>query len=51
LSGLRKSYLKLSFDTVQQLMDVKKDLMPSVERNKAKSDTAEAFVSMLTERR
>ncbi|KOM50575.1 hypothetical protein LR48_Vigan08g140200 [Vigna angularis] len=51
LSGLRKSYLKLSFDTVQQLMDVKRDLMPSVERNKAKSDTAEAFVSMSTERR
>ncbi|ESW04397.1 hypothetical protein PHAVU_011G091900 [Phaseolus vulgaris] len=51
LSGLRKSYLKLSFDTVQQLMDVKRDLMPSVERNKAKSDTTEAFVSMSTERR
>ncbi|CAJ1979167.1 unnamed protein product [Sphenostylis stenocarpa] len=51
LSGLRKSYLKLSFDTVQQLMDVKKDLMPSVERNKAKSDTAEALVFMSTERR
>jgi len=32
-------------------MDVKRDLMPSVERNKAKSDTAEAFVSMSTERR
>ncbi|XP_020214340.1 DNA polymerase epsilon catalytic subunit A isoform X3 [Cajanus cajan] len=50
LSGLRKSYLKLSFDTVQQLMDVKRDLMPSIERNKAKSDAAEAFLSMSTER-
>ncbi|RZB74984.1 DNA polymerase epsilon catalytic subunit A-like [Glycine soja] len=51
LSGLRKSYLKLSFDTVQQLMDVKRDLMPTVERNKAKSDAAEAFLSVSTERR
>uniref|UniRef100_A0A0R0HLB0 DNA polymerase epsilon catalytic subunit n=1 Tax=Glycine max TaxID=3847 RepID=A0A0R0HLB0_SOYBN len=51
LSGLRKSYLKLSFDTVQQLMDVKRDLMPTVERNKVKSDAAEAFLSMSTERR
>ncbi|KAL2328488.1 hypothetical protein Fmac_021915 [Flemingia macrophylla] len=51
LSGLKKSYLKLSFDTVQQLMDVKRDLMPSVERNNAKSEAAEAFLSMSTERR
>ncbi|GAU25117.1 hypothetical protein TSUD_274060 [Trifolium subterraneum] len=51
LSGLRKSYLKLSFDTVQQLMNVRNDLMHVVERNKAKSDAAEAYESILTGRR
>ncbi|MED6155492.1 DNA polymerase epsilon catalytic subunit A, variant 2 [Stylosanthes scabra] len=51
LSGLRKSYLKLSFDTVQQLMTVKSDLMHVVERNQAKSDAAEAYEFILTERR
>ncbi|KAH7542023.1 hypothetical protein FEM48_Zijuj02G0029500 [Ziziphus jujuba var. spinosa] len=51
LSGLRKSYLKLSFDTVQQLMDVKSDLLHVVERNQAKSDAAEAYESILLGRR
>ena len=51
LSGLRKSYLKLSFDTVQQLMNVKSDLMHVVERNQAKSDAAQAYESILTGRR
>ncbi|KAI4345256.1 hypothetical protein L6164_012395 [Bauhinia variegata] len=48
LSGLQKSYLKMSFDTVQQLMNVKSDLMHVVERNQAKSDIAEAYESILT---
>lgn len=51
LSGLRKSYLKLSFDTVQQLMDVKSDLLHVVERNQAKSDAAEAYESILLGKR
>ncbi|KAH9660041.1 DNA polymerase epsilon catalytic subunit A [Citrus sinensis] len=51
LSGLHKSYLKISFDTVQQLMDVKKDLLQVVERNQAKFDAAEAYESILTGKR
>ncbi|KAK7271283.1 hypothetical protein RJT34_27054 [Clitoria ternatea] len=51
LSGLRKSYLKISFDTVRQLMNVKSDLMHVVERNKAKSDAAEAYEFISTGRR
>ncbi|GAY59808.1 hypothetical protein CUMW_197330 [Citrus unshiu] len=51
LSGLHKSYLKISFDTVQQLMDVKKDLLHVVERNQAKFDAAEAYESILTGKR
>ncbi|PSR89873.1 DNA polymerase epsilon catalytic subunit A like [Actinidia chinensis var. chinensis] len=48
LSGLQKAYLKISFDTVQQLMHVKSDLMHVVERNQAKLDAAEAYESILT---
>lgn len=51
LSGLHKSYLKISFDTVQQLMQVKKDLVHVVERNKAKLDTEDAYESILAGKR
>ncbi|GAV76364.1 LOW QUALITY PROTEIN: DNA_pol_B domain-containing protein/DNA_pol_B_exo1 domain-containing protein/DUF1744 domain-containing protein [Cephalotus follicularis] len=51
LSGLHKSYLKISFDTVQQLMDVKKDLSHVVERNQAKFEAAEAYEFLFTEKR
>lgn len=51
LSGLRKTYLKISFDTVQQLMQVKSDLVHVVERNQAKFDAAEAYESILIGKR
>ncbi|XP_075636199.1 DNA polymerase epsilon catalytic subunit A-like [Castanea sativa] len=47
LSGLHKPYLKLSFDTVQQLMNVKSDLMHVVQRNQEKFDAAEAYESII----
>ncbi|KAF9587351.1 hypothetical protein IFM89_001341, partial [Coptis chinensis] len=51
LSGLQKSYLKISFDTVQQLMLVRNDLLPVVQHNQEKIDTAKAYESILTEKR
>ncbi|KNA12254.1 hypothetical protein SOVF_127620 [Spinacia oleracea] len=48
LSGLRKSYLKISFDTVQQLMSVKNDLLRVVDRNKTKFEAAQAYESIIT---
>lgn len=51
LSGLRKSYLKISFDTVQQLMYVKNDLLHVVEKNQAQLDAADAYESILTGKR
>ncbi|XP_073146772.1 DNA polymerase epsilon catalytic subunit A-like [Henckelia pumila] len=48
LSGLHKCYLKISFDTVQQLIQVKNDLMHVVERNRAKLDAEDAYESILT---
>ncbi|GAB2214864.1 hypothetical protein Drorol1_Dr00019229 [Drosera rotundifolia] len=47
LSGLQKSYLKISFNTVQQLMQVKNDLLRVVERNKSKFDASGAYDSIL----
>ncbi|KAG7653527.1 DNA polymerase epsilon catalytic subunit A C-terminal [Arabidopsis suecica] len=51
LSGLQKKYLKISFDTVQQLMEVKRDLLHIVERNQAKFDALEAYESILAGKR
>ncbi|KAG8371187.1 hypothetical protein BUALT_Bualt13G0060900 [Buddleja alternifolia] len=48
LSGLNKCYLKISFDTVQQLMQVKTDLIHVVERNRAKLEAEDAYESILT---
>ncbi|KAL9143406.1 hypothetical protein ABFS82_14G234200 [Erythranthe guttata] len=48
LSGLNKSYLKISFDTVQQLMQVKNELIHVVERNQAKLEAEDAYESILT---
>ncbi|GLJ44675.1 hypothetical protein SUGI_0939260 [Cryptomeria japonica] len=45
LSGLYKTYLKISFDTVQELMHVKSDLLPVVERNQAKLEATDAYES------
>ncbi|KAG9455053.1 hypothetical protein H6P81_007957 [Aristolochia fimbriata] len=50
LSGLCKSYLKISFDSVQQLMHVKRDLLSVVGRNQAKLDAAEAYGSIFSEK-
>jgi DNA polymerase epsilon subunit 1 len=46
LSGLQRKYLKVSFNTVQELMGVKSELLPLVERNKAKLDAAQAYGSL-----
>lgn len=51
LSGLRRSYLRISFDTVQQLMNVKNDLLHVVERNRTKMEAAEAYESILMVKR
>ena len=46
LSGLKRKYLKLQFDTVQQLMRVRNDLLHVVEKNEEKIDAVEAFESV-----
>lgn len=46
LSGLCRSYLKVSFDTVQQLTHTRNDLLHVVERNRARLGAAEAYESI-----
>ncbi|KAF0934637.1 hypothetical protein E2562_026131 [Oryza meyeriana var. granulata] len=45
LSGLKRKYLKIQFDTVQQLMRVRNDLLHVVEKNEEELNAAEAFES------
>uniref|UniRef100_A0A452YAV3 DNA polymerase epsilon catalytic subunit n=3 Tax=Aegilops tauschii subsp. strangulata TaxID=200361 RepID=A0A452YAV3_AEGTS len=46
LSGLKRKYLKIQFDTVQQLMRVRSDLMHVVEKNEEERDAVDAFESI-----
>ena len=46
LSGLKRKYLKIQFDTVQQLMRVRNDLLHVVEKNEEERDAVDAFESI-----
>lgn len=43
LSGLRRKLMKVAFHNVNQLMDVKKEVMPIIARNKKKADLRSAY--------
>ena len=43
LSGLQQRYLKVIFSTVQDLMDVRREVMPMVKRNQQKCEAQEAY--------
>jgi DNA polymerase epsilon subunit 1 len=45
LSCLCRTYLKVGFDTIQDLTHIKSDLLPVVERNQTKLETSEAYES------
>ena len=46
LSGLRQTYLKVSCATTQELMDIRREIMPIVEKNKKKSAAAMAYEAL-----
>ena len=48
LAGHQRKLMQLSFDHVQQLMDVKAALQPLVAKNKARAERADAY-AVLTE--
>ena len=47
LSGLRRKYVKVSFATVQDLMDVRRELLPAVQRNRAAEEARDGFDAAL----
>ena len=46
LSGLQQTYLKVSFATTQELMDVRREILPIVSKNKKKSSAAAAYEAL-----
>lgn len=48
LVGLKRSYIKLSFNTVDDLMKVKREISPAVRKNREREKSNEAYTSMLS---
>ena len=46
LSGLKQKYLKVTFATVQDLMDVRREVLPMVKKNQSRSEAAEAYEAL-----
>jgi hypothetical protein len=46
LSGLQRKLLKVSFYNVQQLMEVRKEIQPTVNRNSKRSTMADAVAAL-----
>ena len=46
LSGLKQRFLKVVFATVQDLMDVRREVLPMVKRNQQKNEAAEAYEAL-----
>ena len=46
LSGLTQKYLKVTFATVQDLMDVRREVLPMVKKNQSRSEAAEAYEAL-----
>ncbi|XP_070201892.1 DNA polymerase epsilon catalytic subunit A-like [Littorina saxatilis] len=48
LVGLKQSYIKLSFHSVEDLMKVKREIHPAVRKNKEREKNNTAYATMLT---
>lgn len=46
LSGLQRKLLKVSFYNVQQLMEVRRDIMPAINKNSKRSTMADAVAAL-----
>ncbi|KAJ7309582.1 hypothetical protein JRQ81_007634 [Phrynocephalus forsythii] len=47
LVGLKRNYIKLSFHTVDDLVKVRKEIMPAVKKNRERNHSVDAYTSML----
>ncbi|KAH0625488.1 hypothetical protein JD844_015027, partial [Phrynosoma platyrhinos] len=47
LVGLKRNYIKLSFNTVDDLVKVRKEITPSVKKNRERNQSVDAYTTML----
>ncbi|ELK14230.1 DNA polymerase epsilon catalytic subunit A [Pteropus alecto] len=48
LVGLKRNYVKLSFNTVEDLVRVRKEISPAVKKNREQSHARDAYTAMLS---
>ncbi|XP_059750084.1 DNA polymerase epsilon catalytic subunit A isoform X1 [Balaenoptera ricei] len=48
LVGLKRNYIKLSFNTVEDLVKVRKEISPAVKKNREQGHASDAYTAMLT---
>lgn len=46
--GLKRNYVKLSFNTVEDLVRVRKDISPAVKKNQEQGHASDAYTAMLS---
>ncbi|KAF4795109.1 hypothetical protein TURU_095920 [Turdus rufiventris] len=51
LVGLKRNYIKLSFNTVEDLVKVRKDISPAVRKNREQDQASDVYTTMLSRRR
>lgn len=48
LVGLKRSYIKLSFSTLDDLLKVKREINPAVRKNREREQSNDSYTSMLS---
>lgn len=48
LVGLKRNYIKLAFNTVDDLVKVKREIAPAVRKNREREQSNDAYTSMLS---
>ncbi|XP_043835295.1 DNA polymerase epsilon catalytic subunit A [Dromiciops gliroides] len=48
LVGLKRNYIKLSFNTVDDLVKVRKEISPAVKKNRERDNTSDTYTAMLS---
>lgn len=46
--GLKRNYIKLSFNTVEDLVKVRKEISPAVKKNREQGHASDAYTAMLS---
>lgn len=48
LVGLKRNYIKLSFNTVEDLVKVRKEISPAVRKNREQDQASDIYTTMLS---